>query len=163
MRRLERREEITRVPQFPVIELDEHAPRILSFKRRQLVFDVIPYEKRGAFLVASCLLMRPSEVRACVFSDYDCESNTLLVNKAFETHRVDAGRPADPDRVAAPGSEHRDGAPQEPAAEERAAHHESSGTGSSASGSGGAGPMACSSVRASSAQGDCGKRSITSW
>lgn len=90
LRRLEWRGEIDHAPQSPALERREYAPRVLSLSRREAVFEAIPYERRGAFLIAACLLMRPREIRACELSDYDPEANTLLVNKAFKGHKVDA-------------------------------------------------------------------------
>jgi integrase len=84
LRRLEWRGEIDRVPNFPAIERPEYAPRTISLSRRDRIFEAIPYERRGAFLIAACLLMRPREIRACELGDYDIETNTLLVNKAFK-------------------------------------------------------------------------------
>jgi hypothetical protein len=90
LRRLAWRGEIAQAPSFPTIERPEYAPQVISMARREQVFEAIPYERRGAFLIAACLLMRPREIRACELRDYDPETNTLLVNKAFKGHKVDA-------------------------------------------------------------------------
>ncbi len=79
LRRLRKRGELGSVPDFPVIERVEYLPEIISLTKQAEVFEAIPHARRGAYLVNASLLMRPSEVRACDLSDYDAETNTLLV------------------------------------------------------------------------------------
>ncbi len=87
--RLAKRREISELPAFPKIEVAEHVPEVVTMSRRERVFEAIPYERRGSYLIGSCLLMRPCEVFAVELGDYDPESNTLLVNKAVTGRHVD--------------------------------------------------------------------------
>ena len=66
-----------------------YVPHTLSLESRARVLDAIPWERRGAFLAASWLLMRPREIRAVDLEDYDPERNTLAVFKAFKGPRLD--------------------------------------------------------------------------
>jgi integrase len=87
---LEFREEIRRVPSFPPIETPEYLPQTLSMDQRADVLAAIPWERRGAFLAAAWMLMRPREVRAMNIDDYDPERNTLAVYKAFQGPQIGA-------------------------------------------------------------------------
>lgn len=86
---LHRRREIRELPEFPEIQVPTYLPHTLSLESRARVLDAIPWERRGAFLAASWLLMRPREIRAVDLEDYDPERNTLAVFKAFKGPRLD--------------------------------------------------------------------------
>ena len=74
---------------IPVIRVPEYLPRTLSLKARAHVLQAIPWERRGAFLAASWLLMRPREIRAVDLEDYDPGRNALAVYKAVKGPRLD--------------------------------------------------------------------------
>ena len=89
LRWLHYRQEIDHVPTFPVIRVPEYLPRTLSLEERAHVLQAIPWERRGAFLAASWLLMRPREIRAADLEDYDPGRNALAVYKAVKGPRLD--------------------------------------------------------------------------
>lgn len=88
LRWLRRRGAIEDVPEFPPIEVSEYAPRILDMEQQGAVLAAIPWERRGAFLVAATEALRMSEVRALDFDDY--EDGRLRVAKAVQGPRVAA-------------------------------------------------------------------------
>lgn len=69
LRWLRRRGEIDHVPDFPTVEVDEYAPTIIDIATQERVLAEIPWERRGAFLVAR-LSVRPGEVRAADIGDF---------------------------------------------------------------------------------------------
>jgi hypothetical protein len=86
LRWLHRRGAIEQVPEFPVIKIAEHAPRIISIDQQRLVLESIPWRKRGAFLVAATEALRMSEIRALDLDDY--QDGQLEVSKAVQGPRV---------------------------------------------------------------------------
>jgi integrase len=85
---LHRRSAIEEVPEFPAIKTEEHAPRIISIDQQRLVLESIPWERRGAFLVAATEALRMSEIRALDLDDY--QDGKLYVGKAVQGPRVAA-------------------------------------------------------------------------
>jgi integrase len=83
---LRRRSAIKEVPEFPAIKTEEHAPRIISIDQQRLVLEAIPWERRGAFLVAATEALRMSEIRALDLDDY--RDGKLYVGKAVQGPRV---------------------------------------------------------------------------
>jgi integrase len=88
MRRLEWRNEVDRVPQFPAIEVPEYAPRIITVERQAEILNAIPWERRGAFLCAATEALRLSEIRALNIDDY--KDGRLRVAKTMQGPRIDA-------------------------------------------------------------------------
>jgi len=88
LRWLRRRGEIEDVPEFPAIKSEEYAPRILTLEQQNAVLAAIPWERRGAFLVAATEALRMSEVRALDLNDH--EHGKLRVAKAVQGPRVGA-------------------------------------------------------------------------
>ena len=86
---LEFREEIARIPTFPTIVPPEYLPQTLDLTTRAKVLEQIPWTRRGAFLAACWLLMRPREIRACDLDDYDPRRGVLAVCRAFKGPRLD--------------------------------------------------------------------------
>jgi len=56
--------------EFPGIKIEEQAPRILTMDQQRFVLEAIPWERRGAFLVAATEAPRMSEIRALDLNDY---------------------------------------------------------------------------------------------
>ena len=69
LRWLKRRHEIDELPEFPSIEVDEYAPKIIDIATQERVLEQIPWPRRGAFLVCR-LGVRPGEVRAINIGDF---------------------------------------------------------------------------------------------
>jgi site-specific recombinase XerD len=88
LRWLHRRGAIERVPEFPAIKTEEHAPRILTIDQQRVVLESIPWERRGAFLAAATEALRMSEIRALNIDDY--ADGKLYVGKAVQGPRVAA-------------------------------------------------------------------------
>lgn len=89
LRWLEFREEIERTPSFPTIVPPQHLPQTLDLDTRSQILEAISWPRRGAYLAACWLLMRPREIRACDLDDYDPRTGTLAVYKAFKGPRLD--------------------------------------------------------------------------
>ena len=70
LRWLSRRGDLQRLPEFPSIQVDEHAPTIISQRTQDAILEAIPWDRRGAFLALARLLLRPGEVRAMHVEDY---------------------------------------------------------------------------------------------
>lgn len=68
---LEDREEIERTPRFPRVRVPDHVPQLLTRAQQEAVLDQIPEAKRGIFLFAAELAVRPSEARAVFLADFD--------------------------------------------------------------------------------------------
>lgn len=67
---LVRRGGLERVPLFPVVRLERHAPRVLELEDQVRILEAIPTEERGALLVLATMGLRPGEVRALMPADY---------------------------------------------------------------------------------------------
>jgi integrase len=76
------------VPKFPKIHVPQHAPRIISTEEQRRILDAIPWERRGAFLVAATEALRVGEVRACDLDDF--RDGRLRISKAVQGPRLDA-------------------------------------------------------------------------
>jgi integrase len=88
LRWLKKRDVIDRVPEFPRIDVPEHEPKILDRDQQEAVLKAIPWERRGAFLVAATEALRLSEIRALNIDDY--AEGKLMVDKAIKGPRVDS-------------------------------------------------------------------------
>jgi integrase len=82
LRRLKRRSEIDSVPEFPAIEVPEHAPTIITMEQQAKILDAIPYERRGLFLCAATEALRLAELRALDLGDYS--DGRLRVTKTIQ-------------------------------------------------------------------------------
>jgi integrase len=69
-----------------VIALDPRA----RLEDRRRVLHAIPWEPRGAFLVASWNLLRPRETRALDLDDFDASKPAIAIYKAVQGPRPDA-------------------------------------------------------------------------
>jgi hypothetical protein len=65
---------------WPTIEVAEHAPRTASLEEQGRVIEAIPWERRGAFLVAATESLRLSEVRAFNVDHYLGGGKLLLAS-----------------------------------------------------------------------------------
>jgi len=65
-----RRGDLDKIPEFPRIPVDKHSPTIISAKTQDSLLGAIPYDRRGAFLIAARLGVRPGEIRALDIDDY---------------------------------------------------------------------------------------------
>jgi integrase len=79
---LHRRGEIDRLPEFPEIPVDEYTPTIISGETQDLVLQAIPEDRRGGFLAAARLGLRPGEIRALDVSDY--HEGWVTISKAVK-------------------------------------------------------------------------------
>ena len=79
---LHRRGEIDRIPEFPEIPVDEYTPVIISSETQDLVLQAIPEGRRGGFLAAAHLGLRPGEIRALDVSDY--HDGWITISKAVK-------------------------------------------------------------------------------
>lgn len=59
------------VPDFPVIQTSPEARRVMPLEDREAALAAIPWEIRGAFLIASSECLRVSELRAYTLDDYE--------------------------------------------------------------------------------------------
>jgi len=82
LRRLKKRSEIDSVPEFPSIEVPEHAPTIITLEQQRKILEAIPWERRGLFLCAATEALRLGELRALDLSDYS--DGRLRVTKAIQ-------------------------------------------------------------------------------
>ncbi len=82
LRWLHRRREIDLIPEFPVIPTDEHNPTIISTETQSRVLAAVPEDRRGAFLAAARLGLRPGEIRALNADDY--HDGWLTISKAVK-------------------------------------------------------------------------------
>ncbi len=89
---LARREEIPAVPPFPPQSVPIHAPRIIPPDVQDAILDEIPEAKRGIFISAVELLLRPGEVRALNVEDYTRRTRVLRIAHAMKGPRRDAPR-----------------------------------------------------------------------
>jgi integrase len=86
---LHRRGELTSIPPFPTVSIDEHAPRTISPDEQDRILTEIPEAARGLFLACARLGMRPGEARAVRVEDVDLASGWLTVARAQGTaHRL---------------------------------------------------------------------------
>ena len=76
------RGDLEAVPRFPEVRVPEYAPTILTLEQQDLVLDQIPWERRGAFLAAARLGLRPGEIRALDLDDY--QEGRLRVARAIQ-------------------------------------------------------------------------------
>lgn len=88
LRRLRKRGEIETVPEFPEIKVPDYAPKTITPETLERVLEAIPWEKRGAFLLAAYEALRISEIKPLDLSDWDGES--LFVGKAIQGSTLDA-------------------------------------------------------------------------
>jgi len=84
----EARGDLERLPRFPEIRVPEHAPTVLSFELQARVLEEIPLERRGAFLAAARLGLRPGEIRALNVDDY--QDGKLLITRAVQGPNANA-------------------------------------------------------------------------
>jgi len=82
LRWLETRGDLERLPRFPEIRVPEYAPTVLTFELQARVLEEIPLERRGAFLAAARLGLRPGEIRALKVDDY--QEGKLLIARAVQ-------------------------------------------------------------------------------
>jgi len=82
LRRLKRRGEVEGVPEFPPIEVPEHAPTIITLEQQQKILNAIPWERRGLFLCAAKEALRLGELRALDLGDYS--EGKLRVTKTIQ-------------------------------------------------------------------------------
>ncbi|HME72647.1 MAG TPA: hypothetical protein VKM54_22690 [Myxococcota bacterium] len=76
---------------WPVIDVAEHVPRVLTVEAQDRVLAAIPWELRGAFMAAAYESLRVSEVRAFDCDDYLGGGNLRLA-AALQGSRADARR-----------------------------------------------------------------------
>ena len=88
LRWLQRRGDVDRVPEFPPIEVPEHAPQLVDLDTQRRILEAIPWERRGAFLAAATEALRVGEIRAFDLDDY--RDGRLRVAKAVQGPRIDA-------------------------------------------------------------------------
>jgi hypothetical protein len=88
LRWLRRRGTVMAVPEFPSIDVPEYAPETVDMEQQTAILEAIPWERRGAFLVAASEAVRVGEVRAFNLDDY--RDGKLRVSKATQGPRLDA-------------------------------------------------------------------------
>jgi integrase len=89
---LHKRGELERLPRFPETPFRRHAPKTISVDAQELVLDQIPENRRGAFIAAVELLIRPGEVRALNVSDYSFRTRQLTISAAMKGPTSNAPR-----------------------------------------------------------------------
>jgi integrase len=77
---------IERVPKFPEIEPPPPDRSHLAVDTQERVIAAIPWEARGAFLVAACHVLRLGEIRALDLDDFD--GKTIHLARAAKSARV---------------------------------------------------------------------------
>lgn len=82
------RDESITVPKFEPIKVRRYVPTLISMEDQARILEAIPYERRGAFLVAAYEALRLSEIRALDLSDY--ADGKLRVTKTQQGPRLDA-------------------------------------------------------------------------
>lgn len=84
LRRLHRRGEIDRVPEFPAIESADHAPVTVTLEQQRKILEAIKWPRRGIFLCAATEALRVGELRALEVSDF--RDGRLRVARAVRGH-----------------------------------------------------------------------------
>ena len=64
-------EGVLSVPDFPVIQTSPAARRVMPIEDRDAAINAVPWEYRGAFLIAASECLRVSEIRAYTLADYE--------------------------------------------------------------------------------------------
>ncbi len=82
LRRLRKRGEIDRVPEFPAIEVPEYAATFITLEQQAKIIEAIPWERRGLFLCAATEALRLAELRALDLDDY--QGGRLRVTKTIQ-------------------------------------------------------------------------------
>jgi len=88
LRWLKRRGEVAEVPDFPTVQVPEYAPATVDLGTQWRVIEAIPWDRRGAFLVAATEALRIGEIRALNLDDF--RDGRLRVSKAIQGPRLDA-------------------------------------------------------------------------
>ena len=81
---LHKREEIPALPSFPETQSPKPVPRTIPPDAQDAILDAIPAPRRGGFIAAVELLLRPNEVRALNVEDYDRQSRILTIAHAMQ-------------------------------------------------------------------------------
>lgn len=76
------------MPRFPVIQVPRYIPTTLTLDQQAAILEAIPWERRGAFLVAASEALRLSEIRAVNLDDY--QDGNLRVARSIQGPRLDA-------------------------------------------------------------------------
>ena len=83
-----KRNELERVPEFPEVQVPAYAAQIMDLDERERVMAKVPWERRGAFLIASTEGIRLSEFRSYQLDDW--QKPRLLLRSSIQGKGLEA-------------------------------------------------------------------------